>query len=157
MYGDPSKHRLDDPNSGLLGKNILPLDPKDPQKIMYRASSYTIIGGQLYRRSSTEPLLRFLEPEEQRLALETVHEGICGEHLEGRLLAFKIPRQGFYWPTIRAEAHSYAKKCKQCQLLSTVPKQPPEKYSRLFSGHIEQLLDHPHERSPSDWLMGRIP
>lgn len=61
---------------GFLGKNVLPLDRKDAQKIRYQASSYAIIGGKLYRQSATEPLLRCLDFEEQRLALERVHEGM---------------------------------------------------------------------------------
>lgn len=53
--------------------------------------------------------------------------------MERRLLAFKILRQGFYWPTLRVDAHSYAKKCKQCQLFSTVPKQPPKEMVSVLS------------------------
>ncbi|XP_074374049.1 uncharacterized protein LOC141714427 [Apium graveolens] len=68
-----------------------PLSKKETQKVRYRAS-YTIINGKLYRRSASSPLLRCLDMEEQKLALETVHEGICGEHLAGRALAFKILR-----------------------------------------------------------------
>ncbi|XP_074356295.1 uncharacterized protein LOC141695995 [Apium graveolens] len=97
------------------------------------ASSYTIVNGRMYHRSISQPLLRCLNVEEQQQALETVHEGICGEHLVGRSFAFKILRQGFFWMTLRADAIEYAKKCKQCQLFANVLKQPPEKMTYVLS------------------------
>ncbi|XP_063949875.1 uncharacterized protein LOC135152721 [Daucus carota subsp. sativus] len=121
------------PIRAYLEKGFLPLGKKEAQKIKYRAASYTLIGGRLFRRSVSQPLLRCLDPEEQLLALETVHEGICGEHLAGRSLALKILRQGFFWPTIREDAANYSKKCRQCQIHSNVPKQPPEEMTSVLS------------------------
>ncbi|XP_074324326.1 uncharacterized protein LOC141661240 [Apium graveolens] len=84
----------------FLEKGILPLDRRETLKVRYRASSYTIGKGRMYRRSISQPLLRCLNTEEQYHALEMVHEGICIEYLVGRSLAFKILRQGFFWPTL---------------------------------------------------------
>ncbi|XP_074327875.1 uncharacterized protein LOC141665792 [Apium graveolens] len=92
----------------------------------------------MYRRSVSQPLLRYLNNEEHQQALEAVHEGICGEHLAGRSLAFKILRQGFFWPTMRADTSDYAKRCVQYQLFATIPKQPPEEMTSKFSS-----FDHP--------------
>ncbi|XP_074374574.1 uncharacterized protein LOC141714983 [Apium graveolens] len=117
----------------FLEKGILPPDRREALKIKYRASSYMIINGRMYRRSVSQPLLRCLNPEEQRQALEAVHEGICGEHLAGRSLAFKILPQGFFWPNVKADSVEYAKKCVQCQLFATVPKQPPEEMTSVLS------------------------
>ncbi|XP_074326740.1 uncharacterized protein LOC141664684 [Apium graveolens] len=86
----------------------------------------------MYRCAATQPLLRCLNPEEQQQALETRHEGICGKHLVGRSLAFKILRQGFFWSTLRADASEHANKCKQCQSFATVSKQPPEEMASKF-------------------------
>ncbi|XP_074374057.1 uncharacterized protein LOC141714437 [Apium graveolens] len=110
------------PLRNFLEKGILPPGRKDALKIKYRASNYTIINGRMYRRSVSQPLLRCLNNEEHQQALEAVHEGICGKHLVGRSLPFKILRQGFFWPTMKADAIDYAKKCVQCQLFSTVQK-----------------------------------
>ncbi|XP_063941458.1 uncharacterized protein LOC135149627 [Daucus carota subsp. sativus] len=121
------------PIRAYLEKGFLPLEKKEAQKIKYRAASYTLIGGRLFRRSVSQPLLRCLDSEEQLLALETVHEGICGEHLAGRSLALKILRQGFFWPTLREDAANYSKKCRQCQIHSNVPKQPPEEMTSVLS------------------------
>ncbi|XP_074323092.1 uncharacterized protein LOC141660033 [Apium graveolens] len=78
------------PLRNFLEKCILPPDRREALNIKYRASSYTIINGRMYCRSVSQPLLRCLNTKEQRQALEAVHEGICGEHLAGRSLAFKI-------------------------------------------------------------------
>ncbi|XP_074352467.1 uncharacterized protein LOC141691594 [Apium graveolens] len=117
----------------FLEKGILPLDRREALKIKYRTSSYTIINGRIYHRSVSQPLLRCLNTEEQHQALKTVHEGICGEHLAGRSLAFKILREGFFWPTLKADASEYAKKCVQCQLFATVPRQPLEEMTFVLS------------------------
>ncbi|XP_074323796.1 uncharacterized protein LOC141660708 [Apium graveolens] len=121
------------PLRNFLEKGILPPDRKVALKIKYRASNYTIINGRMYRRSVSQPLLRYLNNEEHQQALEAVHEGICGEHLAGRSLALKILQQGFFWPTLRADAIDYAKRCVQCQLFATVPKQPPEEMTSVLS------------------------
>ncbi|XP_074342687.1 uncharacterized protein LOC141680329 [Apium graveolens] len=121
------------PPRNFLEKGILPPNRREALKIKYRVSSYTIINGRMYHRSVSQPLLRCLNTEEQRQALEAVHEGICGEHLAGRSLTFKILRQGFFWPTLKADASDYAKKCVQCQLFTTVPKQPPEEMTSVLS------------------------
>ncbi|KAK3006248.1 hypothetical protein RJ639_016475 [Escallonia herrerae] len=49
-----------------------------------------------YKRSFCLPYLRCLHPSESLNALQEVHEGICGQHLGGRILAQKILRQGYY-------------------------------------------------------------
>lgn len=41
--------------------------------------------------------------------------------------------QGFFWPKMKEDASEYAKKCKQCQLFSTIPKQPPDEISSVLS------------------------
>lgn len=98
-------------------KRFLPLSKKEAQKVRYMATSNTIIIGKLYRRSATEPLLRFLDREEQKLALESVHEGICvNTYLVGD------------WPL-----KSEGRKCRQCQLYSIVPKQPPWEMTSVVS------------------------
>ncbi|XP_074376801.1 uncharacterized protein LOC141718316 [Apium graveolens] len=48
------------PIRNFLEKGILPLDRREALKIKYRASSYTIVNGRMYRRSVSHPLLRCL-------------------------------------------------------------------------------------------------
>ncbi|XP_074355317.1 uncharacterized protein LOC141694408 [Apium graveolens] len=65
------------PLRNFLEKGILPPDRREALKVKYKASSYTIINGRIYRLSVSQPLLRCLNTEEQYQALEVVHEGIC--------------------------------------------------------------------------------
>ncbi|XP_065026171.1 uncharacterized protein LOC135650616 [Musa acuminata AAA Group] len=72
----------------------LPEDEVAAQCLRRTQAWYCEISGRLYRRSYSLPLLRCPEPEEAQLVLAEVHDGICGEHIGGRTLAFKALRQG---------------------------------------------------------------
>ena len=56
--------------------------------------------------------------------LAELHEGICGNHPGGRTLAHRAHTQEYYWPTMRADAANYTKKCDRCQRLAPVLKSP---------------------------------
>ena len=56
--------------------------------------------------------------------LVELHEGICGNHAGGRTLAHRAHTQGYYWPTMRADAANYTRKCDCYQRLAPVPKSP---------------------------------
>ncbi|KAK3023184.1 hypothetical protein RJ639_044171 [Escallonia herrerae] len=58
---------------------------------------------------------RQIETRLLHYALREVHEGICGQHLGGRTLAYKILRQGYYWPVMQKDAASFTRRCDQCQ------------------------------------------
>ena len=54
--------------------------------------------------------------------LAKLHEGICGYHPGGRTLAHRAHTQGYYWPTMKANAANYTKKCDHCQRLGLILK-----------------------------------
>ena len=62
--------------------------------IRMMATQYILCGGQLYRRSYDGIHLRCLKREEVKRVMEEVHQGICGPHMNGRMLAKKILRKG---------------------------------------------------------------
>ncbi|XP_074374816.1 uncharacterized protein LOC141715240 [Apium graveolens] len=86
-----------DPIKAHLQTGWLPNDVVEARKLSVRALQNSLIDGILYKRFFVIPYLRCLRPDEARLALEEVHEDICGQHLGGRALAHKITRLGFYW------------------------------------------------------------
>lgn len=45
-----------------------------------------------------------------------VHTGICGDHLGAKNLAFKIIRQGIFWPTMRKDCEEFVQRCRSCQV-----------------------------------------
>ncbi|RVW69864.1 hypothetical protein CK203_060729 [Vitis vinifera] len=76
----------------------LPGDLKQAHKVQVQAARFTLIGGHLYKRSFTGPYLRCLGQSEAQYVLAELHEGICGNHSEGRSLAHRAHSQGYYWP-----------------------------------------------------------
>ena len=78
--------------------------------IRYRAARYILQNGKLLRKSFTLLYLKRLHPEEAHRVLNEIHQGACGNHPKGRSLAYKAMRQGYYWPTMKADAIEFSKK-----------------------------------------------
>ena len=88
------------------------------KRIQRRAKSYTIINGEMYKRSVTGVLQRCVEPEEGKEMLREIHQGECGHHASSRALVAKVFRHGFYWPTALEDAEDLVRKCNGCQRYS---------------------------------------
>jgi len=70
----------------------------------------------LYKRRKDQVLLRSVDTVKANKILEEVHEGICGTHANGFIMARQIMRFRYYWFTIEGDCISYAKKCHKCQI-----------------------------------------
>ena len=70
------------------------------------------------------PLLMCLREKEANYVLRKVHMGICGNHAAGSSLALKALRNGYFWPTMKADALDLVKKCDKCQRHAHVPRKP---------------------------------
>lgn len=55
-----------------------------------------------------------------------IHEGICGPHMSGTMMAKKILRQGYYWTTMEADYASYVRRCYKCQTHTDHLRIPPK-------------------------------
>lgn len=75
-----------------LNDRILPSDWVLAKKIKYKSSYFTLIDGDLYRRAFSSPLLKCLTPSEATYVLQEVREGVCGDHLGAKTLAYKVLR-----------------------------------------------------------------
>ncbi|XP_074347480.1 uncharacterized protein LOC141686335 [Apium graveolens] len=106
-----------------LKDGTLPEDQNKTRYLKYKAARFFLEDNQLYRRTFSALTLKCVDPEEADYCLREVHEGICGDHLAAKALAYKVIRQGYYWPTIHADSVAYDKKCSKCQKFSNVPKQ----------------------------------
>ena len=73
-----------------------------------------MIGEHLYKRSFTGPYLRCLNHSEALYVLAELHEGVCGNHSEGRSLVHRSHSQGYYWSTMKKDVTAYVKKCDKC-------------------------------------------
>lgn len=95
-------------------------------------SKYTVLGGELYRRLYSGPLLRCVHPKEPLKVLAEIHEGHYRNHFGGRSFAHKAQSQGFYCPMIRVNAQKYATNCEKCQLFSPLTYIPLEKLTTFL-------------------------
>ena len=68
--------------------------------------------------------MKCLTPEQSQYVLAELHEGICGNHPGGRILAHRAHTQGYYWPTMKADAANYVIKCDPCQRMSPILRSP---------------------------------
>ncbi|RDX87797.1 Gypsy retrotransposon integrase-like protein 1, partial [Mucuna pruriens] len=98
----------------------------NPRSILSRTQCYIIIGGELYRRDFSFPLLRCIEDEEAHYVIKEVHEGRSSV---GR----KIARVGYYWPTLKGGYMDYVKRCDKCQRFSEVGNAPLERLHSITS------------------------
>ncbi|XP_025636025.1 uncharacterized protein [Arachis hypogaea] len=104
----------------------VPRDELHPQQFKRKASFYTRISGELYRRGFSQPLLRCLDQDQAREVMNEVHEGVCGNHIGGRALAAKIIRTGYYWPTMKRDCIAKVKTCDKCQKHEAISTKPAE-------------------------------
>ena len=81
-----------DPIINYLKAETLSTNDLTACKVKRLALHYILIQEKLYKRSHTFPLLKCLPPSKVDYAMREVHEGICGNHLGGRALAYKILR-----------------------------------------------------------------
>jgi hypothetical protein len=63
---------------------------------MRRSKAYTIINKEIYKRSATGVLQRYVESAEGQEMLQEIHQGECGHHASSRALVSKAFWHGFY-------------------------------------------------------------
>ncbi|KAK0578013.1 hypothetical protein LWI29_003667 [Acer saccharum] len=87
----------------------------------------------LRKRGFSKVLQKCIASEKTGEILKSVHSGVCGNHIGGKSLAHKVLRQGFYWPTLFAEAQRFAESCETCQRIANDIRRPPELLRSLTS------------------------
>jgi hypothetical protein len=92
-------------------------DPKSvsDRKIRRWALTFILDNDELYRRTTDDLFLKCLGPDQARLAMAEVHEGICGTHQSTPKMKWLLRRACFYWPTMIADCFRYYKGCEECQ------------------------------------------
>jgi ribonuclease HI len=68
------------PYLAYLVRGKLPKDPIHRRQVMRRSKAFTIINGELYKRSTTGVLQRCIAQEDGIAILREIHEGTCGHH-----------------------------------------------------------------------------
>ena len=122
-----------DPIIHYISTGELPNERDKAHKIQVQSARFSLIDGQLFKRSLGGPYLKCLTPEQGQYVLAELHEGICGNHTGGRTLAHKAHTQGYYWLTMKADATNYTKKCDHCQRLAPILKSPVQDLMNISS------------------------
>ena len=112
------------PFMDYLIDGTLPPEEVARRQMIRRARSYTIINGQLYKRSTSGVFQRCVSRSEGIEILREIHEGDCGHHAAPRSLVSKAFRQGFYWLTAKADADELVRTCQGCQMYARQPHVP---------------------------------
>jgi len=99
--------------------NKLPEDEVAARQLQRRAGAYTIINGELYKRSVAGIFMRCVTQEEGCELLKKIHWGECGHHAGSKNIAAKALRHGFYWPTVADDADKIVRYCNGCQRFSS--------------------------------------
>ena len=69
-----------DPIQLYIAIGKLPEDRNKAHKIQVQSARFSLVDGQLYKRSLGGPYLKCLTPEQGQYVLAELHEGICGNH-----------------------------------------------------------------------------
>jgi hypothetical protein len=72
------------------------------------------------------------EADTERLINE-VHLGVCGPHMNRKMLAKKILMMGFYWTTLEADCVDFVRKSHKCQLHANLNHIPPKELYNMTS------------------------
>jgi hypothetical protein len=65
------------------------------QKIHRQALKYTLMEGELYRRTVDGLLLNCLNEDQARIAIGEVHDGMCGAHQSAQKMKWQFSEQGY--------------------------------------------------------------
>jgi ribonuclease HI len=100
-----------------LHRGELPLDKAEARWLARRAKSFVLLGDEkgVYHRSPSGILQRCISVAEGQELLQEIHSGACGHHAAPRALMGNAFRQGFYWPTMVADATRIVRSCQGCQ------------------------------------------
>ena len=97
-----------------LKDSVLAQDKFEAKQLRCKCARYTLVDGVLYKRWFTAPYLKCHDPEEANYVMREIHEDICGNHSGGRVVAHKVLRQGYYWPTRHNDAMEFVRGCDKC-------------------------------------------
>ncbi|XP_021733160.1 uncharacterized protein LOC110699980 [Chenopodium quinoa] len=112
------------PISDYLEHDTLSENKAEVRALRFKASRYTIIQGVLFKNSIRGILQRCIREDGYEQILKDFQDGECGAHSAGRTLANRILAYGYYWPTLREDAHRYVRKCDSCQRHSGITHKP---------------------------------
>ncbi|KAL5553461.1 hypothetical protein UlMin_040862 [Ulmus minor] len=134
------------PIVGYLLRGELPQDRTEARTLRMRATRYTYLAGQLYKRGFSNPLLKCVTADQGLYIMREIHEGVCGNHAGKRSFLHKIVRQGYYWPNMAKDAEQYVRSVAHPQsngqveaVNKTIKRNMERKLEGLKNAWVEEL------------------
>ena len=90
-------------------------------------------GEVLYKKGKDQILLRYVDTSEAKKIVHEIHEGVCGTHASGHIMARQIMRVGYYWMTLENDCINYVRKCHKCQIYADKIHVPPMSLNVMVS------------------------
>jgi hypothetical protein len=95
------------------------LDPQQRRRLYLEAYKYIILGDSLFTIFADGLLLRCVNDEEAHKILHEIHGSSTsvihiGGHFYVKFFAFKIIRNGYYWPFILRDSYKFARSYDKC-------------------------------------------
>ncbi|GKD01085.1 reverse transcriptase domain-containing protein [Tanacetum coccineum] len=107
-----------------LEEGIVPSDSNEARALRAKIGQYTMESGVLFKKGYLIPMLRCVGPLQANYVIREIHMGSCGMHVGPRAVVRKAMRQGYYWPTMHADAKAEVDKCDSCQIHAPIPRLP---------------------------------
>ncbi|GJT61427.1 reverse transcriptase domain-containing protein [Tanacetum coccineum] len=107
-----------------LEEGVVPSDNNEARALRAKIGQYTMESGVLFKKGYLIPMLRCVGPLQANYVIREIHMGSCGMHVGPRAVVRKAMRQGYYWPTMHADAKTEVDKCDSCQIHSPIPRLP---------------------------------
>ena len=82
-----------DPIIHYISKRELPSEKDKAHKVQVQSARFSLIDGKLFKRSLGGLYMKCLTPEQGHYVLAELHEGICGNHPGGKMLAHRAHTQ----------------------------------------------------------------
>ncbi|GJW09010.1 reverse transcriptase domain-containing protein [Tanacetum coccineum] len=116
-----------------LDEGIVPSDKNEARALRAKIGQYTMESGVLFKKGYLIPMLRCVGPLQANYVIREIHMGSCGMHVGLRAVERKAMRQGYYWPTMHADAKTEVDKCDSCQIHSPIPRLPKTSMTSIMA------------------------
>ena len=88
----------------------------DKRTLRRLAMRFFLDGEVLYKKGKDQILLRCVEANKAKKIVHEIHEGVCGTHASGHVMARQIMRVRYYWMTLENDCIGYVRKCNKFQI-----------------------------------------
>lgn len=102
------------PLLAYLVNGDLPEEKKEARRIVCKSKAYTVIKGELYKRSLTG-IYQCCVSEEGQWLLEEIHAGACGYHAAPWTIVGKAFCHRFFWPHAMRNKEKIVRTCDGCE------------------------------------------